>query len=54
MGWAHENYSLSEAAGGVVLTVEMDVTDQYKQYFEETWPKALARLKQVCERKQGG
>lgn len=48
---AYENYSLSEAAGGVTLTIEMDVAgDKYRKYFEETWPKALAKLKQVCER----
>jgi hypothetical protein len=52
-GWAgaHEDYSLREVAGGVTLTVEMDVTDEYRKYFEETWPKALSKLKHVCERK---
>ncbi|HWR51041.1 MAG TPA: SRPBCC domain-containing protein [Bryobacteraceae bacterium] len=51
-GWAgaRENYSLTESGSGVTLTVEMDATDEYRKYFEETWPKALAKLKQVCER----
>lgn len=55
-GWAgaHEDYSLSEVAGGVRLTVEMDVTDEYRKYFEETWPKALGKLKHVCERESAG
>jgi hypothetical protein len=50
---ARENYSLREAGGGVTLTVEMDVAEQYRSYFEGTWPKALARLKQICERTPG-
>ncbi len=54
-GWAgaHENYSVREVGGGVMLTVEMDVTEEYRKYFEETWPKALAKLKQVSEREVG-
>jgi Activator of Hsp90 ATPase homolog 1-like protein len=54
-GWAgaHENYSLRKADGGVTLTVEMDTTDEYRKYFEDTWPKALGKLKQICERKAG-
>ena len=46
---AHEDYSLRKIDGGVTLTVEMDVTDKYRTYFEETWPKALGKLKQICE-----
>jgi phosphoribosylformylglycinamidine (FGAM) synthase PurS component len=49
---AHETYSIRDVAGGVNLTVEMDATDEYRQYFEETWPKALARLKRMCEGKR--
>jgi len=51
-GWAgaHENYSIRDIGGGVSrLTIEMDSTDEYKGYFDETWPKALARLKEVVE-----
>jgi hypothetical protein len=50
---AYESYSLREVDGGVTLTVEMDVTDEYRKYFERTWPKALGKLKQVCEREFG-
>ena len=31
------------------LTVDMDTTDEYKDYFLTTWPKALERLKDIVE-----
>jgi uncharacterized protein YndB with AHSA1/START domain len=46
---AFENYSLKEAGGTSNLTIEMDVTEDHKAYFEETWPKALSKLKDVAE-----
>ncbi len=46
---AHENYSVKEADGVTTVSVEMDSTDEYKSYFEETWPKALAKLKEIAE-----
>jgi uncharacterized protein YndB with AHSA1/START domain len=48
---AHENYMLRESGDRVTLTVEMDTTDEYKQFFEEVWPKALAALKELSERR---
>lgn len=50
-GWvgAHENYSFSEKGGGTELTVELDVTPEFEDYMNETWPKALALLKEICE-----
>jgi hypothetical protein len=49
--WAEslENYSLREENGSSKLTVEMDVNDEYRSYFEETWPNALNKLKQISE-----
>jgi uncharacterized protein YndB with AHSA1/START domain len=47
---ALENYTLRESGGGGgKLTIDMDTADSYKQYFEETWPKALAALKELSE-----
>jgi hypothetical protein len=46
---AFENYTLRETGGDAILTIEMDVTDGYKKYFEETWPKALQKLKEIAE-----
>jgi uncharacterized protein YndB with AHSA1/START domain len=50
-GWAGalENYTLEEQDGASTLGIEMDVTDEYRSYFEETWPKALSRLKAISE-----
>lgn len=51
-GWAgaFENYSLKEANGVSTLTIEMDTTDDHKGYFEEAWPKALSKLKEISEK----
>lgn len=50
-GWAgaHENYTLTEVDGATELTVDVDITGQYKDMFEEMWPKALAELKTLAE-----
>src|SRR6266567_5981017 len=50
-GWAGalENYTLHESGNKSTLTIEMDVTDEYKKYFEETWPRALGKLKEIVE-----
>ena len=47
---AHENYTLKTVDGKTELVVEMDVDDQFKDYFATTWPKALEKLKSVVER----
>jgi len=46
---ARENYTLRENAGRVTLTIEMDTSDDHEQFFQETWPKALAVLKDLSE-----
>jgi uncharacterized protein YndB with AHSA1/START domain len=51
---ARENYTLREHAGRVTLTVDMDMTDDHKKYFEDTWPKALAALKELSEQRMAG
>ncbi len=50
--WAggHENYSFQESNGITTVTVDMDVVDEYLDYFNETYPKALEKLKEICER----
>jgi len=50
-GWAGvlENYSLKEEGGKTTLSVEMDSTDDFADYFEKTWPEALNKLKQLAE-----
>lgn len=44
-----ENYSFADAGRATEVTVEMDVTPEYEDYFEKTWPKALSRLRAICE-----
>jgi hypothetical protein len=46
---ALENYTLSTVNGQTVLTVEMDMTEEYKDYFVKTWPKALEKVKKLSE-----
>lgn len=46
---ARENYTLHESGDRVTLTIDMDTADSYRQYFEETWPTALAALKALSE-----
>jgi uncharacterized protein YndB with AHSA1/START domain len=46
---ALENYTFTTANGSTVLTVQIDVTKNFQAFFEETWPKALAKLKSICE-----
>lgn len=46
---ALENYTFSETNGVTTLSVEVDTSDDYVEYFDEKWPKALAILKGICE-----
>ena len=46
---AHENYSFIEKNNMTELSVEMDIAEEYKKMFEEMWPKALQKLKKLCE-----
>lgn len=50
-GWAGamEEYFFTEANGQTVLNVQMDSNEDFKAYFEATWPKALNKLKAICE-----
>lgn len=47
---AYENYTFTEKDGGTDLTIEMDSEEEYKEMFEEMWPKALLRLKELAEK----
>jgi len=46
---ALENYTLSEKAGGTELVIDLDGADEYKDYFSETFPKALEEVKKLAE-----
>lgn len=47
---AFENYSLKEEDGKTELSVDMDSVDEYASMFEDMWPKALAKLKELAEK----
>jgi hypothetical protein len=47
---AKENYTLKNVNGKTEVIVDMDITDEYKDYFVETWPKALEKLKEIAEK----
>lgn len=62
---AFENYTFKDIAGGerneeedtsgksasgTELSVDVDTNEEYKEMFQDTWPKALQVLKELCER----
>ena len=46
---AHEAYTFSEANGVTTVQVDVDTSDDMEADFSQMWPKALARLKELCE-----
>lgn len=46
---AFENYSFSDSGTSTRLEVTIDVTADFEDYMNRTWPKALAVLKALCE-----
>jgi hypothetical protein len=47
---AEENYTLKSVDGKTELSVDMDITDDHKDFFLKTWPRALDKLKALSER----
>jgi len=50
---AYENYTFSDVPGGTEVRVSVDVTPEYEGYMLQTYPKALHRLKMLCEVSRG-
>lgn len=50
--WANgfENYSFEESNGITSVTVDLDTTEEFADYMNETYPKALKKLKEICEK----
>lgn len=50
--WAggHENYRFQEEKGITTVIVEIDMVDDHIGYFQEKYPKALEKLKEISER----
>ena len=49
--WANsmEIYSFEESYGSTFLTIELDTTEEFLDYMNEFYPKALQKLKEICE-----
>jgi hypothetical protein len=49
--WAngYENYSFVENNDITTLTVDLDTTVDFLDYMNKTYPKALEKLKEICE-----
>ncbi len=45
----HENYNFEESKGVTTVCVELDMVEDFANYMNETYPKALVKLKEICE-----
>ena len=50
--WANgfENYTFEENNGSTKVIVDLDTTEDFVEYMQESYPKALDKLKEMCER----
>lgn len=50
--WANgfENYTFEENNGITTVTVDIDTTEDFSDYMNQTYPKALGKLKEICEK----
>ncbi len=50
--WANgfENYTFEENNGTTTITVDLDTTEDFWDYMNQTFPKALDKLKEICEK----
>lgn len=50
--WANgfENYTFEENDGITKLTIDLDTTADFVAYMNESYPKALIKLKDICEK----
>ena len=46
---ALENYTFVNKDGKTELVVDLDINEEFKEMFEGMWPKALQKLKSLCE-----
>lgn len=52
MEWAGalENYTFKEMDGKTELLVDVDTDDEFTEMFQDIWPKALQKLKELAEK----
>jgi len=46
---ALENYTFIDRGDKTELVVDLDINEEFKEMFEGMWPKALQKLKELCE-----
>lgn len=47
-----ENYAFNEKDGITTVTIEIDIAEDFQDYFDTAWPKALQKLRQLVEQKR--
>jgi hypothetical protein len=49
--WANgfENYTFEENDGTTNVTVDLDTTEEFVEYMNQSYPNALNKLKEICE-----
>ncbi len=47
---AHEKYTFKEKGVDTLLLIDLDSSMEFDEYFIRMWPKALDKLKEICER----
>ena len=50
--WANgfENYTFEESNGTTTVTVDLDTSEDFSDYMNQAYPKALDKLKELCEK----
>lgn len=50
--WANgfENYTFEENNGTTTVTVDLDTNQDFSDYMNQTYPQALDKLKELCEK----
>jgi hypothetical protein len=46
---AYENYTFANAGMATELKIDVDAAPDFEAFMEDAWPKALAKLKTLCE-----
>ena len=47
---ALENYTFKEIEGKTKILVDVDINEEFKELFQDIWPKALQKLKEIAEK----
>ena len=46
----YENYTFKKVDNGTELSLEQDVPEDYRDYFEKSWEASLHKIKEIAER----